>query len=46
LALIYSELGLRSRAIAAMRRCLRLLPDAANARQAQDKIYEWEGAGK
>lgn len=46
IALIYSELGLHARAIASMRRYLRLQPDAANARQAQDKIYEWEAAAK
>lgn len=42
LALIYGELGLNARAAGEMRRYLRLAPDAANARQAQDKIYEWE----
>ena len=42
LALIYGELGLNARASAEMRRYLRLAVDAPNARQAQDKIYEWE----
>lgn len=34
--------GAPQRAAAEMRRYLRLAPDAANARQGQDKIYEWE----
>ena len=43
LAVVYGELGQFSRAIGEMQRYLRLAPDAPNAREAKDKIYEWEG---
>ena len=42
-ALIYGELGAYTRAERYMRRYLKLVPDAANARAAQDKIYQWQG---
>lgn len=41
LALIYGELELHSMAIAQMEKYLKLVPDAPNARAAQDKIYAW-----
>lgn len=41
-ALVLGELGRPSEAIAEMRKYLQLVPDAANARQAQDQIYKWE----
>jgi hypothetical protein len=44
-ALVYAELGIYPRAIGYMRRYLTLLPQAPNARQAQDKIYEWQAKG-
>lgn len=43
LALIYSELELYHLAIASMEKYLKLVPDAPNARTAQDKIYSWRG---
>ena len=43
LALILGELKEYSEAMAEMKRYLALVPDAPNARAAQDKIYEWEG---
>lgn len=42
LAIILSETGLFGGAIRAMKRYLALVPKAADARAAQDKIYEWE----
>lgn len=41
LALLYAELKLFEYAGVEMQKYLLLMPDAANARQAQDKIYEW-----
>lgn len=41
-AIILAELNLHDDAIAAMRRYLQLAPDAADARAAQDRIYQWE----
>lgn len=43
LALIYSELELYQLATASMEKYLKLVPDAPNARAAQDKIYAWRG---
>ena len=43
LAVVYGELGQFSRAIVSMERYLRLVPNAADARESKDKIYEWEG---
>ena len=45
-ALIMGELGFHPEAIQEMQRYLALVPDAANARQAQDKIYGWEAQPK
>jgi tetratricopeptide (TPR) repeat protein len=42
-ALILGELKEYREAAAEMKKYLALVPDAANARAAQDKIYEWEG---
>jgi hypothetical protein len=42
-ALVLGEAGDPSGAITEMRRYLALVPEAADARAAQDKIYEWEG---
>lgn len=42
LALLYEQEGLYARAIESMRRYLALQPNAADARAAQDKIYQWE----
>lgn len=42
LALIYAEMSINEAAILEMQKYLLLVPDAANARQAQDKIYEWK----
>lgn len=41
LAQIYGSLKAYTPAIRYMQRYLELVPEAANARQAQDKIYEW-----
>lgn len=41
LALLYAELHRYESAGVEMQKYLLLAPDAANARQAQDKIYEW-----
>ncbi len=41
-ALVLSEIEVYSGAVSEMRRYLALVPDAANARAAQDKIYDWE----
>lgn len=47
LALLYDQQEQYARAIDAMRKYLTLQPNAADARAAQDKIYEWEAlAGK
>lgn len=43
LALICGELEFYPEAMAEMHKYLLLIPDAPNARAAQDKIYEWEG---
>jgi len=45
-ALILGEVGDFESAIKEMRRYLRLVPDAPDARAAQDRIYEWEAAAK
>lgn len=42
-ALILGELSRYREAIREMKRYLTLVPDAPNARAAQDKIYQWEG---
>lgn len=42
-ALILGELSRYGDAIREMKRYLTLVPDAPNARAAQDKIYQWEG---
>lgn len=42
-ALILGELKEHAEAMVEMKRYLALVPDAPNARAAQDKIYEWEG---
>ncbi len=41
-ALILGELGRYTEAIREMNRYLKLVPNASDARKAQDKIYEWE----
>lgn len=45
-ALVLGETGAYRQASAEMSRYLSLAPDAADARAAQDKVYEWEGALK
>ena len=42
MALIYAESNQYYQAIFAMKQYLILVPDAEDARKAQDKIYEWE----
>jgi tetratricopeptide (TPR) repeat protein len=42
LALVYAELRAHALAVRYMQRYLQLVPDAANARAAQDKIYSWQ----
>jgi regulator of sirC expression with transglutaminase-like and TPR domain len=42
-SLVLAELNRYGEAISEMKRYLALVPDAPNARAAQDKIYEWEG---
>jgi hypothetical protein len=42
-ALVLGELKTYGLAVQEMQRYLALVPDAANARQAQDKIYAWRG---
>lgn len=44
LALVLGELKAYDAAMREMKRYLQLAPEASNARAAQDKIYEWEGA--
>ncbi len=44
LALVYGELRAYPLAARYMQRYLELVPDAANARAAQDKVYEWSAA--
>lgn len=44
LALVYGELRAYPLATRYMQRYLELVPDAANARAAQDKVYEWAAA--
>ena len=46
LALVFGETRFYALAIEQMRRYLALMPDAADARAAQDKIYEWEPQAK
>lgn len=41
-ALLFAEVRMYESAGIAMQKYLLLVPDAANARQAQDKIYEWK----
>jgi tetratricopeptide (TPR) repeat protein len=41
-ALLFGEIGDYETAVDEMKRYLQLVPDASNARAAQDKIYEWE----
>jgi regulator of sirC expression with transglutaminase-like and TPR domain len=41
-ALVLGEAGAPAGAITEMRRYLALVPEAPDARAAQDKIYEWE----
>jgi regulator of sirC expression with transglutaminase-like and TPR domain len=45
-ALVRAELKDWSGAIDSMKRYLRLAPQAPDARQVQDKIYEWEARMK
>lgn len=45
-ALVLGELRDFGDAVREMRRYLQLVPDAPNARAAQDKIYEWEALAK
>ena len=42
-ALVLSEIGDYSGAVNEMQRYLALVPDAQNARAAQDKVYVWQG---
>lgn len=42
MALIFSQMGRRQAAIVFMKVYLLLVPEAEDARRAQDKIYEWE----
>jgi hypothetical protein len=42
MALLYAEKQDFERAVKNMKKYLLLLPDAPDARAAQDKIYEWE----
>lgn len=42
IALLDAQLGFFDNAIYEMKKYLLLMPDAADARSAQDKIYEWE----
>jgi tetratricopeptide (TPR) repeat protein len=42
LALVLGETGSRAQAAVEMKRYLQLVPNAPDAREAQDKIYEWE----
>lgn len=44
LALVYGELRAYPLAARYMQRYLELVPDASNARAAQDKVYEWTAA--
>lgn len=43
-ALLLGQESIYDEAVLEMKRYLELVPDAVNARAAQDKIYEWEGA--
>jgi len=45
-ALVLSEIGEFNAAVTEMKRYLKLVPDAADARAAQDRIYDWERKGK
>lgn len=45
-ALVLAETSDYAEAVAEMNRYLALVPDAANARAAQDKIYAWEGKAR
>jgi tetratricopeptide (TPR) repeat protein len=42
LSLLYSQVNFFDKAILNMKKYLLLVPDASDARAAQDKIYEWE----
>ncbi len=44
MGLLYAQQGEYMAAIVCMQKYLLLVPEAADARTAQDKIYEWEGA--
>ena len=46
IALLDAQLGYYDNAIFEMKKYLMLLPDAPDARSAQDKIYEWEIMGQ
>ncbi len=43
LALLWAQVSIYGAAILEMKKYLMLVPDAADARASQDKIYEWEG---
>lgn len=45
MALISAQQGRYSAAVTSMKKYLMLLPEAEDARTAQDKIYEWEALG-
>ncbi|HEY7585236.1 MAG TPA: tetratricopeptide repeat protein [Candidatus Deferrimicrobiaceae bacterium] len=45
-ALIFGETGRYRKAVEEMRKYLVIVPDAPDARAAQDKIYEWEGLAR
>lgn len=45
MALISAQQGRYTAAITAMKKYLMMVPDAEDARTAQDKIYEWEALG-
>jgi len=45
MALISAQQGRYTAAITSMKKYLMLMPDAEDARTAQDKIYEWEALG-
>jgi len=42
-ALLWAQVAIYKAAILEMKKYLMLVPDAADARASQDKIYEWEG---
>jgi hypothetical protein len=45
-ALILGETGRYRKAVEEMRKYLMIVPGAPDAREAQDKIYEWEGLAR